>query len=146
MSVTRSLLNEFRPLFRLLDDPFDTASDPFTVAPRAQQADREQEQSNAIQSLFGVPSSTLTRSPHVHMTEEGDKYIVEAEIPGVPKENLDVSIGDNGRSLTIKGNTFASSEQSEVTPQSQAQVSTSSEKATPADQAGKSSTEGEHSL
>lgn len=37
------------------------------------------------------------------MSDEGDHYVVEAEVPGILRENLDVSIGDNGRSLTIRG-------------------------------------------
>ncbi|KAG8900939.1 hypothetical protein FRB99_005664 [Tulasnella sp. 403] len=109
MSLTRSLFNEFRPFFRMLDDPFFSDSDPFSVTPREQQVQRDREQSNAIQSLFWGPGGTITRSPRVHLTDEADKFVVEAEVPGVPKENLDISIGDNGRSLTIKGNTTASS-------------------------------------
>ncbi|KAI0073754.1 HSP20-like chaperone, partial [Panus rudis PR-1116 ss-1] len=30
-------------------------------------------------------------------------YIVEAELPGVKRENVEVRIGDGGRSLTIEG-------------------------------------------
>jgi len=117
MSVTRSLLNEFRPLFQLLDDPF-YAADPFSVATRQRQ---DRDQSNALQSIFSESQSTV-RSPHVHMNEEDNRYVVEAEIPGVPKENLDISIGDNGRSLTIKGSTFASSEEPAPATQGQAQT------------------------
>lgn len=42
------------------------------------------------------------------MAEEDNRFLVRAEVPGVPRENLDVSIGDDGRSLTIKGSTFSS--------------------------------------
>ncbi|KIO30266.1 hypothetical protein M407DRAFT_20730, partial [Tulasnella calospora MUT 4182] len=66
--------------------------------------------SNAVQSYGGNPTSEYsnsggltTRSPNVHLSDEGDHYVVEAEVPGIRKENLDVSIGDNGRSLTIRG-------------------------------------------
>ncbi|KAG8892361.1 hypothetical protein FRB99_002781 [Tulasnella sp. 403] len=110
MSVTRSLLSEFRPLFRMLDDPFYADSDPFSVALRDQQG-RDQRDS----------VSNFIRSPHVHMTDETDRYIVEAEVPGVRKENLDISIGDNGRSLTIKGNTVVSSSGPEETSVQQAE-------------------------
>lgn len=37
------------------------------------------------------------------VTEEGKHYIVEAELPGVKKENIEVRIGDGGRSVTIEG-------------------------------------------
>lgn len=37
------------------------------------------------------------------VTEEGKHYIVEAELPGVKKENIEVRIGDGGRSITIEG-------------------------------------------
>ncbi|KAG8987205.1 hypothetical protein FRB90_003547 [Tulasnella sp. 427] len=109
MSVTRSLLNEFRPFFRLLDDPLYTGGDPFAVAPRQQQAERERD---AIQSYLQGNNSNgaIVRSPHVHLNDEEGKYVVEAELPGIRKENLDISIGDNGRSLTIKGHASFSSE------------------------------------
>lgn len=102
MSLTRALFNEFRPVFQMLDDPF--FADPFSVVPQ-----RQTPQTNESNSQVS-PWSKITRTPHVHLTDEADKYVVEAEVPGVPKENLDISIGDNGRSLTIKGNTFSSSE------------------------------------
>lgn len=41
--------------------------------------------------------------PAVDVTEEGKHYIVEAELPGVKKENVEVRIGDGGRSITIEG-------------------------------------------
>ena len=41
--------------------------------------------------------------PAVDLSEEGNNYIVEAELPGVKKENLEVRVGDGGRSLTIEG-------------------------------------------
>ena len=44
-----------------------------------------------------------TRVPSVDVCETDDELIVRAEVPGVPRENLDVSIVD--RTLTIKGRT-----------------------------------------
>jgi HSP20 family molecular chaperone IbpA len=41
--------------------------------------------------------------PAVDVTEEGDTYVVEAELPGVKKENLAVSVHENGRAITIEG-------------------------------------------
>ncbi|KZT58662.1 HSP20-like chaperone, partial [Calocera cornea HHB12733] len=39
----------------------------------------------------------------VELTEEGKEYIVEAELPGVKKEDLEVRVGEGGKSLTIEG-------------------------------------------
>ncbi|KAG8951117.1 hypothetical protein FRC04_006776 [Tulasnella sp. 424] len=102
MSLTRALFNEFRPVFQMLDHPI--FADPFSVVPQ-----RRTPQTNDSNSQVS-PWNKIARTPHVHLTDEADKYVVEAEVPGVPKENLDISIGDNGRSLTIKGDTFSSSE------------------------------------
>ncbi|KAG8927533.1 hypothetical protein FRC00_002063 [Tulasnella sp. 408] len=100
MSLTRALFNEFRPVFQMLDEPF--FADPFAIVPQ-----RHNSQTNSRVS----PWNKITRTPHVHLNDEADKFVIEAEVPGVPKENLDVSIGDNGRSVTIKGATFSSSEE-----------------------------------
>ncbi|KAG8909874.1 hypothetical protein FRC00_009290 [Tulasnella sp. 408] len=89
------------------DDPFISAFDPYSLVPR--QRSRDRTQSDAIQPFGGVSrfmtagNSPATRSPNVHLSDEGDHYHVEAEVPGIRKENLDVSIGDSGRSLTIRG-------------------------------------------
>jgi HSP20 family protein len=58
-------------------------------------------------SLFDDPffRSPAAIHPPVDVTEEGDKYIIEAELPGVKKENVDIRIGDAGRSVTIQGKT-----------------------------------------
>ncbi|KAG8860266.1 hypothetical protein FRB91_004054 [Serendipita sp. 411] len=37
------------------------------------------------------------------MVDKGDTFSIEADLPGVKKENLNVRIGDNGRSLVIEG-------------------------------------------
>ena len=37
------------------------------------------------------------------LSEQGDNYIVEAELPGVKKENIEVRVGEGGRSITIEG-------------------------------------------
>ncbi|EJT96663.1 hypothetical protein DACRYDRAFT_40408, partial [Dacryopinax primogenitus] len=47
--------------------------------------------------------STFVRSPAVELAEEGNEYVVEAELPGVRKEDLEVSVGEGGKSLTIEG-------------------------------------------
>lgn len=53
--------------------------------------------------------------PAVDVVEEGDKYIVEADLPGVKKDNVDITIGDGGRSITIQGKTASR----QAAPQSQ---------------------------
>ncbi|CAL1713253.1 unnamed protein product [Somion occarium] len=70
MSIARQFLREFRPLFRLLEEPFG-----------------------------GSPRYGRLARP----AEEGNKYIIEAELPGVKKEDVEVRVGDGGRSLTIEG-------------------------------------------
>jgi HSP20 family molecular chaperone IbpA len=92
MSIARQLLHEVRPFFRMLEEPFGRS----TVAPVYQQ-----------RSLFEDPffRSPAAIHPPVDVTEEGDKYIIEAELPGVKKENVDIRIGDAGRSVTIQGKT-----------------------------------------
>ncbi|EIN12599.1 HSP20-like chaperone [Punctularia strigosozonata HHB-11173 SS5] len=41
--------------------------------------------------------------PAVDVSEEGNSYVVEAELPGVKKENVEVSIGEGGRALLTAG-------------------------------------------
>lgn len=41
--------------------------------------------------------------PAIDVSDEGENYRVDADLPGVPKENVEVRIGDNGRSITIEG-------------------------------------------
>ncbi|KAJ3788324.1 HSP20-like chaperone [Lentinula aff. detonsa] len=87
MSIARQLLNEFRPLFRMLEEPI-------TRSPALR-----------YNSIFNDPffNSPALARPAVDVSEEGNKYIIEAELPGVPKENVDVRIGNHGHSVTIEG-------------------------------------------
>lgn len=88
MSLTRQFLREFRPLFRMLEEPFG-------VSPRYARSN----------SFFDDPFFHSPRAlrPAVDVTEEGSNYVVEAELPGVKKEDVEVRIGDGGRSVTIEG-------------------------------------------
>lgn len=88
MSISR-LLHEFRPLFRLLEEPLVSRGTPTFYRP------------------FLLDHFPGTVHPALDLTEEGDNYIVEAELPGVKKENIDISVGDGGRSVTIQGNTVS---------------------------------------
>lgn len=93
MSIARQLLREVRPFFRMLEEPFGRSA----IAPMYQQ-----------RSLFDdpfFPSPAAVLRPPVDVTEEGDKYVIEADLPGVKKENVDIRIGDAGRSVTIQGKT-----------------------------------------
>ncbi|KAG2070361.1 HSP20-like chaperone [Suillus decipiens] len=92
MSIARQLLREVRPFFRMLEEPFGRSA----IAPMYQQ-----------RSLFDDPffPSPVVLRPPVDVTEEGDKYVIEADLPGVKKENVDIRIGDAGRSVTIQGKT-----------------------------------------
>jgi len=107
MSLTNALLNELSPIFRVLEDPFFSA-DPFALVPRPQSYNhRRHHPQRQLTSNSGGLSSELGigefRTPRVQVAEEENKYVVQAEVPGVRKEDLDVSIGDGGRSLRIQG-------------------------------------------
>ncbi|KAH8998580.1 HSP20-like chaperone [Lactarius akahatsu] len=91
MSITRQLFNEFRPLFRMLEGPLGGRFGAFGVPPRSILDD----------PFFNAPRFAR---PAVDVSEDGNQYIVETELPGVKKEDVEVRIGDGGRSVTIEGN------------------------------------------
>ncbi|KAG2362160.1 HSP20-like chaperone [Suillus spraguei] len=81
MSIARQLLREVRPFFRMLEEPFGRSA----IAPMYQQ-----------RSLFDdpfFPSPAAVLRPPVDVTEEGDKYVIEADLPG---------IGDAGRKTSSR--------------------------------------------
>jgi len=89
MSLSRTFWNEFRPLFRMLEEPFGAQ----TMGPlryRGRPFDHPFLREGALR-------------PSVDLTEQGNAYVVEAELPGVKKENIEVNVGDNGQSVTIQG-------------------------------------------
>lgn len=59
----------------------------------------------ALRSMFDEPFFQYPTSlrPAVDVSEQGDHFVVEAELPGVKKENVQVRVGDGGRSVTIEG-------------------------------------------
>ncbi|KAF9267438.1 HSP20-like chaperone [Marasmius fiardii PR-910] len=93
MSI-RQLLHEFRPLFRLLEEPIARPPSYFGLRTRP---------------FFEDPflnSSPAPSIPAVDITEDGNKFIVEADLPGFQKENVEVRVGDGGHSITISGKAF----------------------------------------
>lgn len=92
MSIARRLVNDMRPLFRLLEEPFGRHAAYY---------------GSPIRSVFDDPffqsGSLSSLRPNIDVTEEGNNYVVEADLPGVKKENVEVRIGDGGHSVTIQG-------------------------------------------
>ncbi|KAF7314263.1 SHSP domain-containing protein [Mycena kentingensis (nom. inval.)] len=94
MSLARQFLHEWRPLVRMLNEPLR----PTSLLSRSP---------SIFEEPFGISRFPFTRemmrAPAVDVSEAGNQYLVRAEVPGVKKENIEVRIGDNGRSLTIEG-------------------------------------------
>jgi len=89
MSLARQFFREFRPLFRMLEEPLGRS--PAYGWPRRFMFE---------DPLFRFPEALR---PAVDVTEHGNKYIIEAELPGVRKDDIQVRINDGGRSVTIEG-------------------------------------------
>jgi len=47
------------------------------------------------------PSANRMSWPKVDVTEEEDKFVVHADVPGVPKDQLKVEVKDNGITLSF---------------------------------------------
>ncbi|CCM01869.1 uncharacterized protein FIBRA_03940 [Fibroporia radiculosa] len=109
MSFARHFFREMRPLFRMLEEPLG----------------RPPSYGGLHRSFLEDPffRSPALLQPAIDVSEEGDKYVIEAEIPGVKKENIQVRVGDSGRSVTIEGK--AVSRQTEPQP-TDAQANSSS--------------------
>ncbi|KAH7334870.1 HSP20-like chaperone [Rhizoctonia solani] len=78
MSLTRNFFGDFEPLFRLVEDP------------RAYSHPRQAANNHQRQAV-------------AELSEEDKGFIVRAELPGVQKQDLDIHVGNDGRSLTIEG-------------------------------------------
>lgn len=90
MSLARQFLREMRPFFRLLDDVSIARRNPQSFLAAIPQ--------------FGEPFLNDTAGrPALDISDKGDKYIVEADLPGIPKENVQIRIGDDGQTITIEG-------------------------------------------
>ncbi|KAH8810322.1 HSP20-like chaperone, partial [Flagelloscypha sp. PMI_526] len=87
------ILQEFRPLFRMLEEP--QARQPAFYSARSPQR---------VGNHFLDDTGILHRlEPAVDVKESGNTYIVEADLPGVKKKDVDVHVGEGGRSLIIRG-------------------------------------------
>jgi len=119
MSLTRQLFHDhLSPFFRVLDEPFgppgffgpvgrsQSSTSPFYGHPFAR---------SILNDPFFQQVQQLQQRPSIHLTEDDNQYVVEADLPGVKKENVDVRIGDGGRSVTIEGKVFHRQTESEAT-------------------------------
>lgn len=132
MSLARQFFREMRPLFRMLEEPLGRPPAYMSGFP-------------GPRALFDDPffNSPAGLRPAVDVSEQGNNYIVEAELPGVKKENVNVRIGDGGRTLTIEGKVFSRSGEPEQQP---ADASSSSAAGTSASGATEGASEGEYRM
>ena len=70
--------------------------------------------------------------PAIDLHESGTEYVVEAELPGVKRDNIEVRVGDNGQSITIEGRVLTRSIPFETKRTGVAQAQTTSEVQAPA--------------
>lgn len=56
------------------------------------------------------------------VSDQGDKYVVDADLPALKKENIEARVGDDGRSITIEGKVINTSQSSIVQTGSDATV------------------------
>ncbi|CAE6473529.1 unnamed protein product [Rhizoctonia solani] len=92
MSLSRSFFGDSHPLFRLVEDPHYGSGSP------AQRSTRQQ------------------RQAVVDVSEEEKEYVVRAELPGVQKQDLEVHIGNDGRSLTVEGHVHRTNKPAQDAP------------------------------
>ncbi len=71
---------------------------------------------NEIDNLFwGYPAyypeveAPGFRTPHIDMLDKGDSIVVSAEMPGIPKDNIDINVEENA--LEISGKSSGESEE-----------------------------------
>jgi HSP20 family molecular chaperone IbpA len=89
MSLTRQFFRDLRPLFQILHEPFGRSPSHYAVS------------RPLFDDIFFHSPNSLR--PAIDVTEEGNSYFLEAELPGVKKENVEVRISEGGRSVTIEG-------------------------------------------
>ncbi|KAH8825292.1 HSP20-like chaperone [Flagelloscypha sp. PMI_526] len=101
MSIGR-LLHEFRPLFRMLEEPITRPSTFYSARSPQRIWNSFVDDSGFLQRLASEPA--------IDLKESDNAYIVEADLPGVSKSDVDVQVGEGGRSLVIRGSVKRSSE------------------------------------
>ncbi len=106
MSLTRQFFRELGPLFRMLEQPFGRT--PAFYGPRHW-------------NRFD-PFQEIEVRPSIDVTEQGNKYVLDAELPGVNKGNIEIRVGDGGRSITIEGKVVEKNRNNQVSHDSVATV------------------------
>lgn len=115
MSLVGSFFPEFRPLFRTLEDPFSSSPSPSRALSRNQSRDLFSFPSP--RDLFYAPFSSFptnqqaqeffrSSNPSFDLQDNGDHYILESELPGYKKEDVEVHVGDEGQSVTVEGRSY----------------------------------------
>ncbi|KAG8826279.1 hypothetical protein FRC19_009338 [Serendipita sp. 401] len=107
MYFARSLLHECRPLFRVLEDNHShllrRSNWPYPAVSTTLKSDGPLHHFWSWRGSGWNGRSFDDKSMSLDMVDKGDTFSIEADLPGVKKENLNVRIGDNGRSLVIEG-------------------------------------------
>ncbi|KAG9005985.1 hypothetical protein FRB93_009086 [Tulasnella sp. JGI-2019a] len=104
MPRTSTSICELHPFFHVFGDPFFAPPSTNVAQTRSCRGQNRQVHHRHRGSSISEAGFGGIRKPRVQVMEERTRYTVKAEVPGVRKENLDVSIGDGGRSLCIQGN------------------------------------------
>ena len=86
-------LNQFRPFFQMLEDP------EIRYGNRAPAVTWK----NIPFESLALRGPRTPVEPAVDLKDAGDAFIVEADVPGVDKKDVDVEVGKGGRTLTIRG-------------------------------------------
>lgn len=81
----------------MLDEPFYHRTPGFYTPGAVRHRDRD--------NFFADPFAGLNMMarPAVDVTQKGDKYILDVDLPGVSRDNLQVRLGDGNQSITIEG-------------------------------------------
>jgi len=93
----------------MLEEPFGRVQHPFANSNNNAALARHSPISAFFNDPFFSRGGFELNVPAVDLTEHGSEYVVEAELPGVRKENVEIRIGDGGQSLTIEGRSYVRS-------------------------------------
>ena len=96
MSLARQFFRDVAPLFRMLEHPFGRTPAFYG--------------SRNFPRFDPFPDFDDIR-PAIDIAEQGDKYVLDAELPGVNKDNVEIRVGEGGRSITIAGKVVDNSSQ-----------------------------------